>query len=317
MKGADDWAMETAVLPEHNEDFAELCAEIAKRYADVTVFQVWNEFKGYWSSRKNRWDYEGYTELYNAVYKAVKSARPDAKIGGFYLVIEGDGSENIGIKGTHNYTPLDKFQRDAIKYWHDNAVGADYILIDRGVVDHHNSNFNPTQEQAMALTRYYAKVTKEVAELVDLPIVYSEYYGWNKYEPVNSKYLAAHYASIYYNMITGAEGRDITALLWMEKENNIPHALFTDTEANGGQSTPHYDAVKMLADNFPAGTKLYRAQIDSADFPQEEIGDKIEILVSDEYAYVINKTNEDLYIIINDAAHIVKAYDVCLFQHNG
>lgn len=44
-----DWSkIEYAPLPEHVQDFADLCAQVAKRYPDVKYFQVWNEMKGLW-----------------------------------------------------------------------------------------------------------------------------------------------------------------------------------------------------------------------------------------------------------------------------
>jgi len=321
MRGTPDWSnMENKVLPQYYDDFAYLCAEIAKRYPNVSTFQVWNEFKGFWAGAPlNNWDYVEYTKFYNKVYEAVKEARPDSKIGGFYLVVEGDGSENIGINGTHNYTPLSSFQREAVSYWYENAVDADYVLIDRGVKDYHN-NANFTQDNVMSLTKYFEKVTKEILEIAPLPLVYSEYYGHNpsSFGPANSNFAAAQYASIHYNMIMGAEGQEITALLWLERENDIRHALFTDTySANGGIATPNYYAIKKLVDNFPAGTQLYKAEVASVDFAADIIGDKIEVLASDECAYVINKTNEALNVVINGDSYILDAYGVEIYEISG
>ena len=318
MKGAGDWEMEKSVLDEHIGDFAYMCAEIAKHFPEVTTFQVWNEFKGYWSSAKNEWDYERYTKMYNEVYKAVKAVRPDAKIGGFYIVLEGDGTRaEFGIQGTHDYTPLNEFQRRAIKYWCENAEGADYILVDRGIIDYHNSNFKPTAEQAIILTKYYQKVTKEIAELTELPIVYSEYYGSISDQPVNGAFTGAQYASVCYNMIMGAGGRDTTALLWMEAENNIKHALFTDTAPGGGKPTPHFNAMKYLTDNFPAGTALYDVQILSDGVTPGKINDKLEVLASDKCTYVINKTNEDIYVETDGVINILPAYGVQAYDISG
>ena len=37
---------------------------------------MWNELKGFWNARLNRWDYEAYTAFYNTVYDALKAYDP-------------------------------------------------------------------------------------------------------------------------------------------------------------------------------------------------------------------------------------------------
>ncbi|MFV0269618.1 MAG: hypothetical protein ACK5HT_21055 [Draconibacterium sp.] len=44
MNGQTDWSkIEEAPTPDHYDDFAHLCAEVARRYPDVKYFQIWNE----------------------------------------------------------------------------------------------------------------------------------------------------------------------------------------------------------------------------------------------------------------------------------
>jgi len=307
MKGGSehDWAMEKCVLEEYEDDFAHLCAEIAKRYPQVTTFQVWNEFKGY--MKNNKWDYVGYTRIYNKVYKAVKQARPDAIIGGFYMVFEGDGTqEEFGLEAVHSYTPLSDFQREATIYWRDHCTSADYFLLDRGVVDYHNytqpPHFKPSVEQLLHLTKYYKKVTEELTELVDLPIVYSEFYGDTHLLPPNShEEITAVYASIYYNMIMGAKGRELKALLWLETETEfVNHAIFTPD----GEALPHYHAVKKLVDNFPHGTQLYNVETGT---------EQIEAFASDRCFYVINKSSSPIDLEINGKTHTLQPFGVEIY----
>ncbi len=324
-----DWEMHEAPLPEFEDDFAYLCAQIAKAFPEVTTFQVWNEFKGMWKEG-GIVDYERYTRLYNKVYTAVKAVRPDAKIGGFYLVVEGDGSISLGVNGKHNYEPLDSNAKEALRYFLDNAIAVDYLLVDRANVDYHNDGywewqtnlFRPTRDQAMQLTKYFAKATKELAELTDLPIVWSEYYGTygdnnSEFMPINSPYIGAHYASILYNMIKGAGGRDLSALLWIEWDHDlVRHSIFTNTDAGGGQPTPHYYAMKKLLDNFPMGTMLHDVQISSPDVEQNNIGDMLEILASDQCAYVINKTSQTINLTLDGTSHEISAYGVEVLDLN-
>lgn len=77
----DDWQyLETAPSPAHYQDFADLAKQVAERYPEVKYFQVWNELKGFYDASTNQWDYADYTTLYNMVYDAIKSVRPDAKL---------------------------------------------------------------------------------------------------------------------------------------------------------------------------------------------------------------------------------------------
>ena len=77
MKASDD--INAAPLPYYYPAFAQLAAQVAARYQEVKLFQVWNELKGFEGA------YHAYTTLYNDVYEAVKAVRPDARLGGPYL----------------------------------------------------------------------------------------------------------------------------------------------------------------------------------------------------------------------------------------
>lgn len=89
MKGADDCNMDAAPTPEHYDDFADLAVETARRCPQVRYFQVRNELKGFQDEERNRWDHEGYTELYNllqpGVYTRLKEHDPDLIVGGPYV----------------------------------------------------------------------------------------------------------------------------------------------------------------------------------------------------------------------------------------
>jgi len=340
MKGTDDWAMEEAPLPEFEDDFAYLCAEVAKAFPQVKVFQVWNEFKGMWADA-GQVDYVRYTRVYNKVYTAVKAVRPDALFGGFYKGFEGDGThatfgfvdprhaENPSANHDRHFSePINHLSRTAMTYFLENAIHVDYFLIDRANVDYHNDGywswqthlFRPTRDQAMRLTKYFEKSTRETAEMTPLPIVWSEYYGTygdgkGEFRRNNQPYIGAHYASIVYNMIMGAGGRDLYALLWIEWEDVIRHALFTDPfSPAGGKPTPHYFAMKKLLDNFPKGTMLYTAEISSPNIEQNYIGDLIEVLASEKAAYIINKTNTRISVILNGVTYEMRPYAVEVFE---
>lgn len=95
--GRTDWTqLETAPRREHFDDYAKLAATVARRYPTVKHFMVWNELKGFWNTPQNRWDIEGYTELYNKVYDALKAVDKDIKVGGPYVSV---GSTTVPERG--------------------------------------------------------------------------------------------------------------------------------------------------------------------------------------------------------------------------
>lgn len=61
---------------------------------------MWNELKGFYDERRGRWDYEGYTELYNAVYDALKEVDPGLAVGGPYVVADSWSAPPPGAAST-------------------------------------------------------------------------------------------------------------------------------------------------------------------------------------------------------------------------
>ena len=307
MKGVGDWEMEKKVLDPYIPDFAALCADIAARYPHVQYFQVWNEFKGYYSG--GGWDYVSYTKLYNAVYDAVKAVRPDAKIGGFYMVLEGDGASDIlGLRGTHSDMPLQAAAKTALRYWLENKHGADFLCVDRGLKDYHNTAADKlTQEQVMKLVPVYKKVTEELVSMTDLPIFYSEYYGYydlNKTAKMQEDFVSAQYASIYYNMVMGARERGVTALHWMEV--NKPYEVFTSTQqAGGGEALKLYWVMKVLSEAFAPGTAIVKSTVSSSE---------VEVLASKDYTLLINVTNQSKTVQVNDKSITLKGFETAFFR---
>lgn len=285
MKGTGDWEMEQEVLDEYVGDFAELCAAVADRYKEVQYFQVWNELKGYWSSTLNNWDYKRYTTLYNAVYTAVKAVRPDALVGGPYIVIQGDGASQIGKSGNDTYVPLGDRDKTVLTYWLKNKVGADFICMDYSLIDYHDAN-SYTHDEQMRLTKFWGEWIRDIRAMTDLPMVISEFYGGSDAE--NQEFTAANHASCYVQaLINGAA----IALQWNPEEGELTNFLFTDTAAaDGGQPKPHYDVIKAINDHFSAGTEIV-ASTSSSEW--------LEVLASAEKALLINKKDQQVSVMVN------------------
>ncbi len=296
MKGTDDWAMEEDVADGHVEEFAGLCAAVAARYPDVEYFQIWNEMKGYWSGSLNNWDYVRYTKCYNAVYDAVKAERPDAKVGGPYLVIQGDGGVELGKSGRDTFKPIGNRDWAVINYWLKNKNGADFICFDYGLIDYHDSN-TYTRADQMKLTKNFGSISAQLAEKTDLPVVISEFYGGN--DKADQKFTAANHASCYYHAI---RNHTSLGLIWNPQEGEIDNYLFTKTESSsGGQPSAHYRVVQAINRYFSKGTRIYSATSSSED---------VEVLSSAEKTMLINKTEDELELDVHGEIVRLDGYEV-------
>gem|GEM_PF-1299798 len=296
MKGTGDWEMQQEVLDEHVDDFAELCQKVADRYPDVKYVQIWNELKGYWSTTLNNWDYIRYTDMYNTVYEAVKSVRPDALIGGPYIVIQGDGAVEIGKTGRDTYVPLGGRDRTFLRYWLKNKAGADFICMDYGLIDYHDPN-SYTHDEKMQLTRFWGKWIRDIRAMTDLPIVISEFYGGA--DNSDREFTAANHASCYIQaLINGAS----LALQWNPEQGELENYLFTDTESSdGGQPTPHYDVVKAINDHFSAGTDILETTSSS---------EWIDVVASGQKTMLVNKKDGPVSVQVNSTAIDLDRYEV-------
>lgn len=293
--GETDWSkLEVAPLPAHYADFAALARTVALRYPDVRTFQVWNEMKGFWKPSINNWDYEGYTDLYNMVYDALKSVSRAIKVGGPYLVIEGTGS-NRGDWSTE--TPIRTRQWQIIDYWLQHKHGADFITLDRGLKDYHD-HYPYTAAELMALTPIFEDIAVQVRRRTSLPLWWAEYYGSG---PADRHFVAAQYASIMIHMIRGGTS---AALLWQPQDagGDLPEALFTDTrKKGGGQPLPFYAAFKAIHDHFGPGTKLYQTSSSSPD---------VEALASPASLILINKRLEPVAVSVDGKRMELGKYEV-------
>lgn len=294
---------------EYFDDYAQLCAEVAKRYPEVKYFQIWNEFKGFWNSSTNWWDDALYLKFYNKIYKAVKAVRPDALVGGFYMGIRGDGSEQFGFSAVDTFDPLNDKEDgnlvwESMRYWLNNKEGADFICFDRGIQGFRNSA-DYTVEQAFQLTKEYQAILEKIRELTDLPLIMSEFYGHRPAKSsldMSQEYKAAHYAMIYKYMLQGARDRSYTALLWMEEEKNGV-SLFTDTNAmSGGQPTKFYDMTYEFTQNFSKGHTIINSG--SAD------ESKIEVIASETRVMAINKTDSRQVVKYGDRYYEMSPFEV-------
>ncbi|MGA4989502.1 xylan 1,4-beta-xylosidase [Nonomuraea bangladeshensis] len=291
----EGWAehLEDAPYPQHYDDFARLAATVAERYRDVEYFMVWNEFKGFWKDHRRPADYKGYTQLYNKVYDAVKTVRPDAKVGGPYLGFDSNRSGHSELRG--DWGVVNQNVLDAFNYWNEHKKGADFIVVDgASPTDAHEL----LPDEFGALSKFSAITTWLREKTGDMPIWWSEWY----FQPENGtkwpegKRLAVQAAS----MMEFARSGAATALYWNPQTK--------DTACNGCLWDPRTgapSATQRLIENFvkwfPAGAKL--DDVSSSD-------PKVRVLAQPEQLVLVNTTDGAATAEVDGKEYELKPYEV-------
>lgn len=256
--GTTDWnQLDVAPARAHYDDFAALAAAAARRYPQVRYFQVWSELKGLYDNAHNRWDYEDYTDLYNAVYDAVKKVRPDAQIGGPYVVLDtwspaGSPAPSV-LSGP--WGVVDQRALDVIDYWSAHKHGADFLAVDgsSGTRD-----AGPTTDPFGA-TEMFGAVSTWLRARTGLPVWWSEFYptapGSAQWLP-GSPQLAALTVAAVANAVLGGASH---LLLWQpEASGDVPNAaLWTAPTADSPAAPlPLATAWDWLASNLDSDTTI-------------------------------------------------------------
>lgn len=170
--GVTDWSqIDVAPLPQYFQDFADLSAAIADAFPQVKYFVVWNEMKGFWDQATNSWDAADYTSLYNDTFRAIKTVRPGALVGGPYVSIESrSGPSSTPATPSGPWGHLDPVSLSAISYWLAHKVGADFIAVDgRAFTQDAGLTTDP-----LTSTEKYAAADRWLSDQTALPIVWME-----------------------------------------------------------------------------------------------------------------------------------------------
>ena len=252
--GETDWSkLEKDPEPEHYEDFAKLAAATVTRYPQIERVLVWNELKGFYNDDQNRWNYEGYTELYNDVYRAVKAARPDVQVGGPYPVItslDPDQDNASSLKG--DWGVIDQRSLDIVDYWLKNNAGADFIAVDGSTSTRQDTA--PTSVDVGAAK--FTAVDEWLRQHTQLPIWWAEFYSdvpkGADPGPSSPASAVADLATVAAMAKSGVAG----ALKWgPQGSDSLKYAaLWTDSTAqDGGRSTPLTSPWQWLAPRLAKG----------------------------------------------------------------
>ena len=253
LPGETDWAkLEVAPLRAHYADFAALAAKVAKRYPTIRRFQVWNELKGFHDPATNRWDAVAYTDMYNLVHAAVKSARPDALIGGPYVVMDSWSTRSVshpsalqGPWGVADQRPL-----DVLSYWLEHAVDADFISVDGST----RTRDEGLITDPFTAVQKYVDIHKWLRARTSLPIVWSEWYPASDVASIEKQSAVTAYA------LSRMATIGVSSVLWWGPQGPIgcSACLWTDTRlTGGGGATRLYAAVAGFAQHFGPGTELF------------------------------------------------------------
>ncbi|MGR3873608.1 GH39 family glycosyl hydrolase [Streptomyces graminifolii] len=302
-------SLETAPKPDHYADYAALAATVAKRYPDVTHFLVWNEFKGFWNDSKQRWDYEGYTRLYNLVYKALKKVNPKIMVGGPYLVMDSvdprDANASRTFKGS--WGAMDQRIIDAFDYWNEHKAGADFVVVDGSSYTNDDdllpNEFGAT-DKLTAVSRWVREQTH------DLPLWWAEYYV----EPADGNddrkgWSETHRVAVQATgMIAMAKGGATSGFYWNpeeEKGTECAGCLWTPTDgSDGGRQLPMYDLVSRFDAAFGPGATFETVSVAADDVPN------VRVLATDRTVLVVNTLDRQISAKVDGKTFDMTAYGV-------
>jgi hypothetical protein len=303
--GSTDWSkIEVAPLPAHHADFAELARQTALRYPDVLYFQVWNNLKGmYLGPPADRWDYERYTNLYNAVYDALKSVNPNIQVGGPYVLINwlaAGASDPTSVSGPSGV--VDQRSLDVLTYWLANHRGADFIAISGRLA---NKDVDRVDDFTAAhkfvdIVRW---IRRQPGRAATLPIWWSEWFA----EPfVDEGNAPRANALMAWSLAEILRGGAAVALLWgpqgRSDGSSIPLGLFTDTRnSGGGQPTLFQATATAFKTDFGPGTAIYPATSSSP---------LVKALASRARVLLINSSADELVVNVGATATTLPGYAV-------
>jgi hypothetical protein len=312
---APDWmtvlGSETTTYPNlpplsaHYDDFADLARRIAERYPDVKHFVVWNEMKGMWNRGAGQWDLVAYTEMYNKVYDALKAVDPTIQVGGPYLVIEGTDTD-YGAWFTDS--PITRRNDQVIDYWLEHANGADFIALDRNIIDFHDKR-DYTEAERLDMVYTFTDITEEMRSRSNLPVWFIEPHmagltgGSLGYRPV------AAATMLRAQLLGGAEA----AFNWEPEQQQVggpyfEHLFSAARQEGGAQPYPAYFVYKLFHDHFGPGTPLYAS---TTSLPT------VDVLASDAVTLVINKRITPTTVIIDGVSRPLAGYETLLVDTAG
>lgn len=201
--------------------------------------------------------------------------------------------------------PIRARQWTFINYWLEHKHGADFIVVDRGLIDPDKDKNPYTTAERMALTPYFGSIAAQLRTATDLPIWWGE---WYTPRLTYGSAVPAIAASALYHMLLNDSS---VALAWDPMDRGGPgqpgHPLFVDVrKPNGGAPTVHYPTFKAFNQHFGPGTAISRSVSSSID---------VEILSSDTATIIINKRPNGTDMNLNGEGLVLNGYEVEIIEH--
>ncbi|MFG1945248.1 xylan 1,4-beta-xylosidase [Nonomuraea sp. NPDC048826] len=294
--GRTDWSKNhtVAVKPEHFDDYAKLAARVAKQYPTVEYYMVWNEFKGFWNSSTNRWDAEGYTELYNKVYDALKKVNPKIKVGGPYVPIESTKAQRPSeLQGP--YGSVDQRALDAIEYWIEHKKGADFIVVDGASM---TTDADNVPDDFAATAKFSAISTWLRQKSGNLPVWWAEWYvepddsGWSEDKRVAVQATA---------LMEFARSGVTTALYWNPQARGGKQCAGCLWRPGTGEEMPMAGLLSGFTKWFPANARL--EQVESSD-------PRVRVLAQERQLVMVNTAETAVTATVDGKQVTLKPYEV-------
>jgi hypothetical protein len=196
----------------------------------------------------------------------VKEVRPDALIGGPYVVVDSWSSPattefaSSDVRGP--WGVLDRRPLAVIEYWLENAVGADFIAMDGGTATR-DSGLTTSD---FAATEKLAAVVEWVRARTDLPVWWTEVYA-----ETNDGDLGAddprRAAVMAQALVAMAQAGASVALLWQPeaRDDFNSAALFSDTsDEDGGEPLPLVELLRAMSDQLKDDPRLLEGDWDTS-----------------------------------------------------
>jgi hypothetical protein len=228
----------TAPLPQYYQAFANLVLATLQRYRQIHYLVVWNELKGF-RDGPNNWNAQAYTTFYNTVYTTVKAHLPNVLVGGPYVPFPPATGSATPSSITGPWGAVSQSSLDAITYWLQHRVGADFLAVDG------RTALPPTTPaQPFASTEMFSAIDSWLHQQTTLPIWWMEWYA--RSPKIGAP--AWNAASAYALMQLAASGAS-NALLWdpefvsSTKSTATPGIWVSGTDADTAL-TPEFEVLK-------------------------------------------------------------------------
>ena len=207
----------------------------------------------------------------------------------------------MGGVGPQAADPLTAVDREHLRYWLDNATGADFVVIDRSVHPTHDDN-RYSRAQYLDLTRWHGRIVEQVRQMTSLPVWFAEDYFRN--DP-DWRFQAAGLASMLAAELRGGAS---ASLRWGPQGTDDrhtrgnPQSLFSSTlRPGGGQRFPAYRVYEAFARHFKPGTRLVQSQSGSPS--------RLEVLASPRVTLLINRRPRTLRVRLDGDLLRLKPYE--------